>query len=74
MTDRYTALTVILEAPKRDDDCESLITAIKQMRGVLDVKPRIATHEIYAATERARHDLGQRLWRVLWPSEGERDE
>lgn len=42
MSDRYFALTVVLEQDIRDDDAEPLIAAIRQMRGVADVaSPRL---------------------------------
>jgi hypothetical protein len=43
MTDRYMALTVVLERDLRDDDAAALITALKQLKGVIDVRPVQAT-------------------------------
>ena len=54
MTDRYNALTVVMEKDMRDDDAEALIAAIRQLRGVLSVSGNVA-------------DLGQKLWSVLYP-------
>jgi len=65
MTDRIIALTVILETPTRDDDCEGLIDAIRRLRGVADVQPHIADHETYWAQETARQTLVRELWDVL---------
>lgn len=42
MTDRYYALTVVLEEALREDDAENLITAIKQLRHVRSVSPIVA--------------------------------
>ena len=42
MTDRYSSLTVVLERDIRDDDAEPLIAAIRQLRGVLRVVPKVA--------------------------------
>ncbi len=67
MTDRYNALTVVLENDIRDDDAEALLNAIRQLRGVLSVSGNVADMESYLAQERARHDLGEKLWRVLHP-------
>jgi hypothetical protein len=64
MTDR---LTVVLEKDIRDDDAQPLIEAIKQMRGVLDVQPLMANIESYIAQSRARAELGQKLWDILYP-------
>jgi hypothetical protein len=37
MTDRYHALTVVLDREIRTDDAEDIINAIKQLRHVVDV-------------------------------------
>jgi hypothetical protein len=42
MTDRHTGYLITLDTPIRDDDSESLISAIKQLRGVIDVRPVVA--------------------------------
>ncbi len=57
MTDRYNALTVVLEENIRDDDAEALISAIRQLRGVLDVKPNVADVNSMVADSRARLEL-----------------
>jgi hypothetical protein len=65
MTERYAALTIILEQNMRDDDAEPLIAAIRQLRGVLDVQPVPASIELMIAESRARRDLIARLYAVL---------
>lgn len=67
MTDRYNALTVVLEKDIRDDDAEALLAAIRQLRGVLSVSGNVADMDDHIAQERVRHDLGQKLWDVLHP-------
>ena len=62
MTDRYNALTVVLENDIRTDDAESLVKAIEQLRGVLSVTGVVSDINSYMAVERARHDLGVKLW------------
>lgn len=39
MTDRYMALTVVLERDLRGDDAAGLITALQQLKGVAEVRP-----------------------------------
>jgi len=68
VTDRVYALTVVLENDMRADDAEGLIAAIGCMRGVLSVAKDISDTSAWAAQERARHDLGEKLWRVLYPN------
>ncbi len=65
MTDRINALIVVLEHDICDDDAEVTINAIKQIRGVLKVKPHIAEFADEIAFERARYELIAKLWAVL---------
>lgn len=65
MTDRIYALTVLLEEPVREDDVETLIQAIKQMRGVLDVTTRVANIELYWARVSAGQEVIEILLRQL---------
>jgi hypothetical protein len=67
MTDRYNSLTVVLEKNIRSDDAEVLIEAIKCLRGVLSVKPRVNEITDHVAYERVRRELGEKLWAVLYP-------
>ena len=70
MTDRYHTLTVVLERDIRSDDCEPLIEAIKQLRGVLSVTGIVSDMTAHMAKERARRELGDKLWDVLHPKRG----
>jgi hypothetical protein len=65
MTDRVHSLTVILEKDIRVDDIEPLIQAIQQFRGVLEVTTKVATGDSMMAEWRARHDLGQKLLKLI---------
>jgi len=67
MTDRFYALTVLLEKDIRSDDAEPLIEAIKMIKCVQDVKPHISDAETWMAEERARRELGEKIWNVLYP-------
>ena len=67
MTDRYNTLTVVLEKDMRDDDAEALLAAIRQLRGVLGVSGNVADASAYMAEERAKRELGDKLWQVLYP-------
>lgn len=61
MTDRFNALTVVLERDTRDDDSESLINAIMNMRGVVSVTGNVVTTDSYVAEQRARHAVVEKL-------------
>ena len=67
MTDRYNALTVVLEKDIRSDDAEAILNAIRQLRGVLSVNGNVADMNSHIAEERARRELGEKLWLVLYP-------
>lgn len=67
MTDRYNSFTVVLERDMRSDDAESLITAIKQLRGVISVEPTVSNPDSVVAEVRARHDLSTKMWELLYP-------
>jgi len=65
MTDRYNALTVVLDRDIRSDDCEPLIAAIQQLRGVLSVTPNVSDFDDHVAFERARLELRTKLLQAL---------
>jgi hypothetical protein len=54
MTDRYHALTVILDHDIRADDAEIIINAIRAIRHVLEVRPHVVGVDMVIATVRAR--------------------
>lgn len=49
MTDRYNALTVSLDREIREDDAESIINAIKAIRGVNGVTPNVVDTDTFVA-------------------------
>lgn len=72
MTDRYNAFIVVLEHDMRDDDAQPILNAIKQLRGVLSVEPHTSTPDEHIAEARVRNELGQQLFRVLYPEREQR--
>lgn len=67
MTDRLKGCTVVFEQDIREDDAEYLMNAIRMLRRVLKVEPSLSTPDDYMAQERARHELGQKILRVIYP-------
>jgi len=66
MTDKFNTLTVVLENDIREDNATlELISAIRQLRGVLSVTGNVANLSDHLATERARRELIEKLWQVL---------
>ena len=67
MTDRHSAYIVTLERDIREDDAEAVRTALRMITGVLSVEPVVADLGQHIANERAKRDLGQKLWEVIYP-------
>lgn len=65
MTDRIHSFTVILENNIREDDAQATINAIKQLKGVLDVKGNTDIVAVATAEARVRGELARKLWAVL---------
>lgn len=65
MTDRYSGVLVTFEKDIREDDAQSLINAIKMIKGVISVDPQISDHEHLMAKSQAKHELIQSLFQVL---------
>lgn len=65
MTDRYNALTVLLDRDIRKDDAEPIIDAIRMIKGVQKVEPHVSDVNGWAAEERAKGELKRKLWEVL---------
>jgi len=66
MTDRFYALTVLLEKDIRADDAEKIIDAIRMIRFVLDVKGNISNPDTCMAESRAKAEIGKKLFKVLY--------
>jgi hypothetical protein len=67
MSDRYDSFIVTLQRDTRDDDAEPTIAAIRQIRGVLSVKPHVSDIATHVATERAKRELLDALLKVVVP-------
>ena len=67
MTDRIHSLTIVLDKNYRDDDVESIVNAIKMIRGVLSVSLYVSNLDSHMAEERAKHELGQKLMKIIYP-------
>ena len=65
MTDRYNALTVVLEKGMRDDDAKVLMDAIRQMKGVLEVEGNVSDISSITAYHRVRSEMLQKLLTVV---------
>lgn len=67
MTDRVKGFWVALDDDIRVDDIEPVLSAVRQLRGVVGVTTSIVSAEDFMARERVRHQLGTELLAVLYP-------
>lgn len=67
MTDRYHSLTVVLKNDIREDDAESIINAVRMIKGVLGVTGEMVTSEAYMAETRALDKVRSQIMDVLYP-------
>lgn len=65
MTDRIAGITVTLQPNMREDDAESLMQAIRQLRGVVSVQAHVADLAHHFAVEQAKTEYMQRILKVL---------
>jgi len=65
MTDRISALTVVLDHDIREDDVQLIRGAIQMIRGVLSVDTHVRDLDLHIATERARREFENKLWEAL---------
>jgi len=65
MTDRIHALTVTLDQDHREDDVQSIVDAIRMIRGVVDVAMHVTDIGTHAARAMAKQDLRAKLFDVL---------
>jgi len=69
MTDRYKGFIVTLGDDLRDDDAAATIAAIKQIKGVIAVKPVLGGDmDDEMARERVRHELWKKIHEAFYPS------
>jgi hypothetical protein len=67
MTDRIHSLTVVLSHDIREDDIQPLITAIRLLKPVLSVVTHVTDDDSYMAEERARQELREKMFDILYP-------
>ncbi len=65
MTDRYIGFLVTLEKEMRCDDAESIITALKMVKGVSSVKPYVANLEDYLLYEKGKNEIRIKVMEFL---------
>ena len=69
MTDRFNALTVVLESDIREDDAQALMSAIRLLHGVIEVKGNVSDPLQLVCDARARRELGEKFFAILYPKD-----
>jgi hypothetical protein len=65
MTDRIHSITLVLDKDMRDDDCEALINACRQLRHVIGVTPNVSDYEVHTGEVRAHYRISAALYEAL---------
>lgn len=65
MSNRYKGFLVTLSEPRKDEDCEDIITALKQIKGVQSVKPYINGFEDWMMYEKGIMDFRSSIYKFL---------
>ena len=65
MTDRHIGYLVTLDRSIRSDDAEVIISAIKMIKGVAEVKPLIDSWERQIAKTEAEIEIKRKLFEVF---------
>lgn len=67
MTTKLKGLTVAFALDIREDDAESIINAIKMLKGVLDVAPLATSTDDFIIETRVRQELTEKLLEIAYP-------
>jgi len=64
MTDRIKGLTVSLTHDIRDDDCESIINAIKMIKGVAAVELHVSNSNDWMARQHVKEEMRDKIFQL----------
>lgn len=67
MTDRFNALTVVLDHDIRDDDAEHILNAIRMVKGVLSVEGNVVNTDDFIHSARIRAEIAEKIREILYP-------
>ena len=65
MSDRIAGYYVVLDEDIREDAQDATLNAIRQIKGVRSVKPKVAEFALHAGQERAKHEIWQKILNVF---------
>ena len=67
MTDRIHSLTVVLSHDIREDDAQKIVEAIGMIKSVISVDTNVSDHVSYMAEQRARQEMKEKMFEILYP-------
>jgi hypothetical protein len=67
MTERLHGVYVAFERDIRVDDAESILNAIRCLRGVVAVESKVASFDDFVATSRIRSEMWQKIHDLFFP-------
>ena len=65
MTDRHSGYVVILDGEMREDDAQATIAALRQIKGVVDVKPVVRGINDFVAAVQERHRIMKAIYEIF---------
>ncbi len=65
MTDRIKGFTVALDKDIRIDDVEHIVTAIKMIKGVMNVAPLVSDSSDFIARSRYKKEVQDKIFKML---------
>jgi hypothetical protein len=68
MTTRISGLMVALDHDIHEDDIQEVVSAVKMIKGVLNVTTHPSDMCEYVAKERIRTELGTKILEILYPN------
>lgn len=65
MTDRHAGYVVTLSEDIREDDAETIINAIRMVKGVINVRPIVSNVELMIAEDRTDQEWREKIRQLL---------
>ena len=65
MTDRIKGIVVTLDRDYRDDDVPAILNAIRMIKGVVAVAPKVSTSDDWMARRRVQHELRDKIYAIM---------
>ena len=65
MTNKVKGFTVTLDEDMRDDDFESILTAVRMIKGVIHVEPTLVTSEDHMNRQLIKSKMLTKMFKLL---------